>query len=652
MPEFSESQKFIHISKYSRWIDAEQRRESSWEETANRYLTFMKGRFGTTVPRKAWDNIEKHLLSLGVVPSMRAVSQAGPALEANNIMAYNCSYVPFQDLQAVVELFYILMCGAGVGFSVEKENIDQMPAVPKWDGDGMGVYVIEDSREGWAKSLRAGFDAWFSGKDIEFDYSKIRPRGARLRTTGGRASGPEPLKRLHDFCRETISKAQGRKLNSVEWLDIGNVIGDVVVVGGVRRASEVTYSDISDDLVRDAKDGNSPAYRSNSNNSAVYFEKPDPVTFLKEWTHLVESQKGERGILNLAGYKNICPERRKFTWSFRTNPCVEILLRPFSFCNLTEVVVRADDDFDDLIQKVEACVWMGAMQSTLTKFPFIRKEFEKNCKDERLLGVSLTGQMDNPELMTPEKLSILKKFAIKTAKKASSCLGIHMSTAITCGKPSGTVSQLVDAASGAHPRYAPYYIRRYRISSSDPVYKLLKDQGVKFKPENGQGPEDVAQKRKDLIAKGRTEKEAKILVPDWDENQVFTWVFSMPMAAPKDCITRNQLSAIEQLEWYQKILKNWCEHNQSITIFVRDSEWIEVGAWVYDHFNDIVGISFLPHSEASYKQMPYQECTKEEYEKMIKEFPKIDYSQLPKYEMDDGTTSAQLLACQGSSCEL
>ncbi len=650
--EFTELQKFIHVSKYSRWLEAEQRREISWEETATRYLTFMKGKFGTIVPRKEWTNIEKHLMELGVGPSMRAVSQAGPALEANNIMAYNCCYVPFQDLQAVVELFYILMCGAGVGFSVEKENIEQMPVVPSWNGDGAGVYTVEDSREGWANSLKFGLEAWFSGRDVEFDYSKVRPRGARLRMTGGRASGPDPLKKLHDFCREIVSKAQGRKLTSIEWLDIGNMIGDVVVVGGVRRASEICFSDLTDLAVQQAKDGNAPNYRANSNNSAVYTSKPDSVIFLREWLHLVESGKGERGIVNLDAYKKLCPERRKFQKNLRTNPCGEILLRPFSFCNLTEVVVRATDDFDDLIQKVQACVWMGAMQSTLTKFPFIRKEFEKNCKEERLLGVSLTGQMDNPSLMTPEKLAILKKFAIKTAKKASPCLGIKLAAAITCGKPSGTFSLLADAASGAGARFSDFYIRRCRLSSSDPVYHLMKDQGIKFKPENGQGPEAVVQRRKDLVAKGRTEKEAKLLVPEWDESQTTTWVCSFPVAAPKGCVTRSKVSAIESLEWYLKIMSNWAEHNQSITVFVKDEEWLEVGAWVYAHFNEIVGVSFLPFSDASYQQMPYEEITEEQYEKLAKDFPKIDYSVLSKYELADGTTSSQTLACMGNSCEL
>lgn len=650
--KLSEVQKFIHVSKYSRWIESEGRRETSWSETSGRYLTFMKERFGTTVPKKVWNVIETRLAELGVVPSMRAVAMAGPPLEANNIMAYNCSFVPFQDLRAVMELFYILMCGTGVGFSVENHWIKQMPVVAKWSGDGAGVHVVPDDREGWANSLLIGLESWFGGKDIEFDYSKIRPRGSKLKMTGGRASGPDPLRDLHDFCRDTICRAQGRQLTQLEWLDIGNIIADIVVVGGVRRSSEICFSDLEDSAMRTAKDIGAPKWRANSNNSAVFMYKPEAHVFLREWLHLVESNSGERGIFNLHAVKGTMPARRKFSWEMRTNPCGEIILRPFSFCNLSEVVVRAADDFDDLVEKVEAAVWMGAMQSTLTKFPLLRKEFEENCKEERLLGVSLTGQMDNPKLMTAEKLAILKKYAIKTAKKAASCLGIPLSASITCGKPSGTVSQLVSAASGAHPQFAPYYLRRYRLNADDPVYAMMKSQGVEFVPENDQGPESVAVKRKALIERGRTEKEAKILVPDWDESQVRTWVCGFPVAAPKGAVTRQDVDAIGQLEWYLKIMRNWIEHNQSITVYVKPEEWVKVGAWVYDHFDEIVGITFLPFDGGHYKLAPYSDLTQEEYEKILKAFPKLDWTQLPKFETDDNTVSAQTLACTGGGCDV
>jgi ribonucleoside-triphosphate reductase len=666
----NESQRFILVSKYARWLETENRRESSWEESATRYLDFMKAEH-PKVPPKIWKLAEKRMLELGVVPSMRAVQMAGPALKANNILGYNCCYVPFDSLKAVVDLFYVLMCAAGVGFSSEgqyigtspspdvvvdagEEYTSQMPVVKPWNGDGAGIFVVDDSTEGWCRSLMAGFDAWFYGKDIEFDYSKIRKRGTRLKTKGGRASGPAPLKRLHDFCRETICRAQGRKLNSQEWLDIGNMIGDIVVVGGVRRASEINFSDLNDDLIRYAKDyskGPVPQYRSNSNNSAVYYSKPSSVEFMKEWASLAASGSGERGIFNLSAIKNMLPARRKFTIHFRCNPCAEILLRPRQFCNLTEVVVRAWDDFDDLIEKVKVAVWLGAIQACMTDFPFIDPQFKKNCDEERLLGVSLTGQMDNPKLMTPEKLQILKKYAIKEAAKASKLFGINMPAAITTGKPSGTVSKLVESSDGAHPRYAPFYIRRYRLAAIDPLFRMMRDQGVKFSPENGQGPEAVEEKRAALIAKGRSADEARVLVPDWTEDQVQTWVFGIPVAAPKGSIVRSQVTAIQQLEWYLKMVENWCEHNQSITVYVRDDEWVEVGAWVYKHFDKLVAVSFLPYDGGVYKQAPYEEITKETFEKLSKDFPKIDYSKLSAYELEDNTTSAQQLACQGAGCD-
>lgn len=648
-----EAQKFIYVSRYSRWIDEKGRREVEWTETSGRYFGTMKAKLGTKVPKKIWDLVESSVNMMDVMPSMRSLWASGGALEKNHITGYNCCYLPFSDLRAPVELFYILMCGTGVGLSIENRYISSMPAVPQQTAQGAGVYVVADDREGWANSLQALFDALWSGKDIEFDYSKIRPRGARLKTMGGRASGPEPLKKLHSFVRETVLNAQGRQLNSEEWLDIANVIGDVVVVGGVRRSSEITFSDLNDDLIRNAKTGAFPPHRFNSNNTVAYKAKPDPITFMSEWTALAASGSGERGFFNLAAVQKYLPERRKYTDELRTNPCGEILLRPFQFCNLSEVVVRANDDFDDLITKVKAAVWLGAMQATYTDFPFIRPEFKKNCEEEALLGVSLTGQMDNPKLMTEEKLEILKKYAVKEARKASAALGINMAAAITTGKPSGTVSQLVDSASGCHPRYSPFYLRRYRISATDPLFKMMRDQGVKFSPENGQGPDEVERRRKELMDKfGRSKLEAKMLIPDWTEDQVNTWVCAFPSKSPKGAITRENVTALEQLEWYLKVKKHWAEHNQSVTVYVKPDEWLEVGAWVYKHFDDIVGVSFLPYDSGNYKQAPYEEITKEQYEKALSEFPKIDYSQLSKYELDDGTTGAQQYACVGGACEL
>jgi ribonucleoside-triphosphate reductase len=647
------AQQFIYVSRYSRWIEPLNRREIEWPETTKRYFDFFKEKLDGAVPKKIWVLAEKLVNEMGVMPSMRSVWGAGDALKKNHIIGYNCCYVPFQDLRAATELFYILMCGTGVGFSVEQRYISQIPVVPAQTGAGAGVHVVGDSREGWADSFDAMLRALWEGKDIQFDYSKVRARGSRLKTMGGRASGPEPLQKLHDFTRALVLRAQGRKLTSEEWLDVGNVIGDVVVVGGVRRSSEINFSDLDDNLIRHAKDGSFPPHRYNSNNSAVYYSKPDSVTFMREWAALAASGRGERGFFNLAAVRNHLPARRKWTDEFRTNPCGEIILRPFQFCNLSEVVIRGDDDFDDLISKVKVAVWLGAMQSTLTDFPYIRPLFKKNCEEERLLGVSLTGQMDNPKLMTEEKLEILKKYAIKEAKKACAALNINMSVAITTGKPSGTVSQLVNSASGAHPRFAKHYIRRYRIAGTDPLFVMMRDQGVKFTPENGQGPESVEERRCEMVEKyGRTKAEAKLLVPDWDEKMVNTWVCSFPVKAPKNAIVVSDVNAVEQLEWYLKLRKSWCEHNQSITVYVNDSEWVRVGAWVYDHFDELVGVSFLPASNHKYEQAPYEEITEERYEKLAAAFPKIDYSKLSQYELEDGTMGAKELACVGGSCEI
>lgn len=1013
MTKLSPAQEFIFTRTYSRWNDALQRRET-WNETVDRYFKFFKGKFEDKVPKTVWEKCDSHVRHMDTMPSMRALWAAGPALEKNNIVGYNCSSIVFKDLQSPVELFYILMCGTGVGFSVEHQFIDQMPEVKSWINMNLGVHVVDDSREGWALALKAGLDAWFNGNDIDFDYSKIRPRGSRLKTMGGRASGPDPLKKLLGFVRQIVTSAQGRKLTSIEWLDVGNMIAEVVVIGGVRRSSEITFSDLTDRTIRHAKDAPCPPHRFMSNNSAVYDGKPDIVSFLKEWVSLIVSKSGERGIFNTQAAMNACPRRSidklGKSWNIlgktlRTNPCfaagtliqtktghfpieqligrsvdiwngdnwqtvdnfritglnqrvveiefadgssekvtpyhtvvlengsricaselkpgmriawanapvshgtvtssgaylkgfliadgthmsnrpmlylyapkyccenrlldsanelrveeintnaifdlsfqydscsdrknmtglsvrkqelinwttiykerlpndvfawtlnsklefiagvmdgdgsasdtkngfmyqissinknwlkdfqsllktigvysrlglmkaagikdfgvnkggvytskdcwrlvisqsnsiklaqqikfsrlisfankncvytvksrynkivnildagvndrvycctvegnhalgltsgfywgqcgeVNILAELGQFCNLTEVVVRSNDTFDSLIEKVEVAVWLGAMQACLTDFPFIRPSFKKACEEERLLGVSLTGQMDNPRLMTPERLEDLKEYAIKIAKKASKALGINMPAAITTGKPSGTVSQLVNCSSGAHPRYSHHYIRRYRISSTDPLFKMMLSQGVKFTPENGQGPKDVLKKRKELIEKyGKTDKDAKVLVPDWAEDQVMTWVVAFPEAAPKDSITRHDVTAIEQLEWYLKIKKNWCEHNQSITVYVREDEWLKVGDWVYTHFDDISGVSFLPYNETEtiYEQAPYEEITEEEYKKMVTSFPKIDYSQLSKFEMDDNTTGSQQLACSGGGCEI
>lgn len=622
----SEAQKFIYMSRYSRWIPELGRREQSWEETTNRYFSFFEKRFGDIVPKKYWVLMKDKVNSMGVMPSMRCVWAAGDALEKNNIIAYNCSYIPFQDLRAPVEMFYILMCGTGTGFSIEDKYIKNIPSVPYQTAQGYGTHIVNDSREGWAHSLDLLFKSLWEGKDISFDYSRIRPKGARLKTMGGRASGSQPLIDLHKFVRNIVLSRQGEQLSSLDWLDISNKIADVVVVGGVRRSSQISFSDLGDDLIRHAKDGNFPPHRFNSNNSAVYYEKPDVITFMKEWSALAASGRGERGIYNLSAIKSILPGRRVYSDELRCNPCGEIYLHPFEFCNLSEVVVRAEDTFDDLINKVKAAVWIGAMQSTLTDFPFIRDEWKENCEEERLLGVSLTGQMDNVSLLSDQALDILKKYAMKECSKACKALGINMSAAITCGKPSGTISQLVDSSSGCHPRFAKYYVRRYRISGTDPLFKMMRDQGIKFLPEVGQ---------ESLL-----------------EEDVTTWVCDFPMKSPEGAVTRDEVSAIDQLEWYRKIRNNWCEHNQSITVYVKDNEWLSVGAWVYDHFDEVAGVSFLPYDGGKYKLAPFEEISEKEYHNMREKMPIIDYTQLSRYELDDETTGAKEYACVGGVCEL
>lgn len=656
-PKLSPLQEFIFYRTYSRWLDGPKRRETLNEVFGpvgeGRYLNFMHSKFGEKVPDSIWRVIEERMIEFGAMPSMRAAWTAGPALESNNIAGYNCAALAFDSLQSPVELFYILMCGTGVGFTVERSYIEKMPTVARQTGRVIGTHYVEDSKEGWANSLKVGLETWCAGDDIKFNFDFVRPAGARLKTMGGRASGPEPLRRLLDFCRTIIFAAQGRKLKSIEWLDIGNMIGEVVVVGGVRRSSEISFSDLDDEDIRDAKVWPFPEHRRMSNNSVCYREKPSIFDFMKEWSSLAASGTGERGIFNLEAANNASPRRKKSP-HLRTNPCGEINLDVSTgeFCNLTEVVVRAGDTFDDLCDKVKAAVWMGAMQSCLTDFPYLRPSWKQKCEEERLLGVSLTGQMDNPKLMTEDKLSVLKGYAVKVCKKACKALGINMSVAITTGKPSGTVSQLVNCASGAHPRFAKHYIRRVRIDAKDPLFHMMRSQGVAFSPENGQRPIDIERKRAALITEGKTIEEALVIVPEWKESDVMMWVVDFPEAAPKSAITRFDVSAIEQLEWYLKVKKNWCEHNQSITVYVRDEEWLKVGSWVFEHWDDISGISFLPYDGGKYEQAPYEDLDEETYKSMLKTFPKIDYTQLSNFESDDNTTGSKSYACSGDKCEV
>lgn len=626
----SPSQEFVYVRTYSRWIEAEKRRET-WDETVERYITFIESERGDKIPSKVIKKIRKAVLDLDTMPSMRALWAAGEAASRDNTCMYNCSFLATDSISSFSECLYILMCGTGVGFSVEKKYVSKLPEVPTITSEGVGVHTVSDDKKGWAESLKILMQSLYKGKDIQFDYTNIRPKGAKLKVMGGRASGPEPLIKLHIFVREVFNKAQGRKLSTLECHDIMNEIAEIVVVGGVRRSSQISVSDLDDAEMRDAKIYPFPTRRFMANNSAIFHKKPTATEFLQEWAALAASGSGERGIFNIEAAKANAPARRIAELIAGLNPCAEIMLRDKGFCNLSEVVVKADDDLDDLMKKVETAVWIGVIQATFTKFPYLRKKWKQNCEEEMLLGVSLTGQLDNASLMTKDSLTALKKKAIKVAKAASKIMGVNCPVAITTGKPSGTVSQLVDCASGAHPRYSAFNIRRYRISSTDPLFHMLKVQGVPMSPEVGQREHEVN---------------------NWTEDKVDTWVLDFPQKAPDNAVLRDHMTAIQQLEHYKTVQTNWCEHNQSITIYVRDDEWFEVGNWVYRNWDIVNGCSFLPFSGGHYELAPYEEIDKKTYNKLLKEFPEIDYSQLSSYEMEDNTQGSKSYACVGDKCEL
>jgi len=516
------------------------------------------------------------------------------------------------------------MCGTGFGFSVENKEVEKIPEIPEIKSSlGNPKVLIEDSKAGWADSVKILMGSLYEGQNIMFNYDAISPEGARLKTMGGRASGPQPLIKLHDFIRETMHNAQGRKLTALEAHDICNQIAEIVVVGGVRRSSQISLSDLDDKEMRHAKDWPYPIKRAMANNSAIYRAQPSAAEFLKEWASLALSGTGERGIFNLEAAQSKAPYRRYAPLIQGTNPCGEIMLRDMQFCNLSEVVVRADDNLDTLLDKVETATWLGVIQSSFTDFPYLRKEWKKHCDTEALLGVSLTGQMDNPSLLSSEALNALKSRVIRISRKASGILGTKMPAATTCVKPSGTVSQLVDSASGVHPRYSEYYIRRYRIAARDPLFKLMVDSGIKASPEVGQ-----------------------------TKAKATTWVLEFPVKSPEGCITRKDVTALDQLKHYKNLQHNWCEHNASMTVYVRDDEWFEVGNWVYQNWDIINGVSFLPYDGGKYKLAPYEEIDVHSYERLIKKLPVIDYSMLAKYETEDNTQGKQELACVGDKCDI
>ena len=618
-------QAFIHKSRYAKYHDGDGR--ESWDDTVTR--------FSANVIRDMVDpatklQLEEAILGLEVMPSMRSLMTAGAAAERDNTCMYNCSYLAVDDIKSFDEAMFILLCGTGVGFSVERQSISKLPEVPQLFDSETNIFV-KDSKEGWAKSLRQLIALLYSGEIPTWDVSKVRPAGAPLKTFGGRASGPAPLVDLFNFTINTFKKATGRKLSSVECHDIMCKIGEVVVVGGVRRSAMISLSNLSDDRMRSAKSGswweNNPQ-RALANNSVSYTEKPDNLSFMKEWMALVESGSGERGIFNREASKKQAAMngRRDSNYEFGTNPCSEIILRPSQFCNLTECVVRATDTLDTLSEKVRLATILGTIQSTFTKFPYLRKQWTDNTAEERLLGVSLTGIMDNP-LMTlknnglDKTLAHLKEVAVATNAKWAGILGIPIAAAISCVKPSGTVSQLVDSASGIHARHSPYYIRTVRGDNKDPLTQFMKDQGIPNEPD--------------------------VFKPDQ------TTVFSFPQKAPQGAVCTADMTAIEQLEMWLMYQRNWCEHKPSVTINVKGEEWLEVGAFVYKHFDEMSGVSFLPFNEHTYQQAPYQDCNEVTYQEMLGKMPtRIDWSKLSEYESEDNTSGSQTLACSGDSCEI
>jgi len=627
-------QQFIHKSRYARWIDSEQRREN-WGETVDRYISFMleqvKDKCGVELSTSVREEIEEGILSLKVMPSMRAMMTAGPALARDNVCGYNCSYIPVDSPRAFDECMYILMCGTGVGFSVERENVDKLPVVSENFNKSDTVIKVGDSKPGWAKSLRELIALLYAGQVPSWDMSGVREAGARLKVMGGRASGPQPLADLFNFTVEIFKKARGRRLFPIECHDLMCKIGEIVVVGGVRRSALISLSNLNDDQMAHAKSGmwwETEPQRALANNSVSYKTKPEMGTFMREWLALYDSKSGERGMFNReAADKQVARNGRRETghmWG--TNPCSEIILRGYQFCNLSEVVVRETDSLEDLKAKVRVATILGTLQSTLTDFKYLRKIWKDNTEEERLLGVSLTGIMDHPVLSknvdSKRWLEEMREVAVETNKEFANMLGIPQSAAITCVKPSGTVSQLVDAASGIHARHNDYFIRTVRGDNKDPLTQFLINSGVPA--------------------------ERDVMKPD------STTVFSFPMKSPDGAVTRTQMTAIEQLELWKTYAIHWCEHKPSITVSVKEHEWMDVGAWVYENFDVASGVSFLPHSDHTYQQAPYQDIEADEYLewKQRMEVVTIDWDKLSEFEKEDNTSGSRELACTAGVCEV
>lgn len=623
-------EEFIYKSRYARWIEPEKRREN-WDETVSRLIDYytLASKLPDTVETTAiMGQLHSAIYHLEVMPSMRSLMTAGPVLDRCHVPAYNCAYLPVDNPRSFDEAMYILLCGTGVGFSVENKYIDQLPRISEEFTRTDTVINVADSKEGWAKSVRELISLLIAGQIPRWDTSRVRPAGARLVTFGGRASGPGPLEELFEFCTSVFTKAAGRRLTSLECHDILCKIGDVVVVGGVRRSAMISLFDVTDDRMSSSKTGawwEKDGIRRLANNSAVYENrKPEPGFFMKKWKELYDSHSGEPGIFSRYACQRIAGRngRRDASYDFGTNPCSEIILRPFQFCNLTEVVVRPTDGFKDLERKVKVAAILGTIQSTFTDFKYLRKIWQKNCEEERLLGVSLTGILDNPEILNDGTLSKLRDVAIATNKEWAERLNIPQSTAVTCVKPSGTVSQLVDSASGLHPRHSRYYLRTVRADNNDPLTAFLKNSGIYSEP-------DVT-------------------------SPLSTTVFYFPRKSPDVAVLRDAASAIQQLETWKLLQDSWCEHKPSATIYVKEDEWLTVGAWVYENFDYLSGVSFLPYDGGTYKQAPYQEVTEEAYHAWCAEHPtpEIDWADLTHYEKEDTTTGSQEFACVGGACDV
>jgi ribonucleoside-triphosphate reductase (thioredoxin) len=624
---------FIAKSRYARYLDQYKRREN-WAETTNRYIEFMQTHLSTKhdymIPADILEEVRAAIANQEVMPSMRALMTAGKALGRDNTAGYNCSYLPIDDPKAFDEAMYILLCGTGVGFSVERQYVQKLPEIPERVYDSETTVVVSDSKEGWAKALRQIISLLYSGEAPRWDVSKVRPAGARLKTFGGRASGPEPLVALFEFVTRMFKAAQGRKLNSLECHDIMCKIGEVVVVGGVRRSAMISLSNLSDDRMRHAKAGawwETQGQRALSNNSACYTERPDVGAFMREWLSLYDSKSGERGIFNREAAKNVAKMngRRDLNHEFGTNPCSEIILRPYQFCNLTEVIVRATDTMEDLLRKARVATIIGTFQSTMTHFPYLRKIWRDNTEAERLLGVSMTGVLDHkllndatdPEL--PARLEALKAHCVAVNKELAAILGIPQAAAITAIKPSGTVSQLCDTASGLHPRHAEFYYRRVRADNKDPLTKFMIEKGIPNEPD---------------VTKPHS-----------------TTVFTFPKKAPEGALLRKDLSAVQHLQLWLTYQRFYCEHKPSVTISVTEKEWPAVGAFVWEYFDEMSGVSFLPYDGGNYRQAPYEDCTEKQYLELLEKLPHdLEWDSI--IEIEDNVEGAQLLACSAGGCEI